>query len=117
MVPVPALAPCRAQRGRLMSAAAGAQVVQHAARVLLATGEIRSALPAVKALLTTLAKLLVAPCVPSSFRAELEVRRRGVGRRGAPRARSAATALRAPAHDHVLRGAGRTPCSPLLRTC
>jgi len=107
-----------------MSAAAGAQAVQHAARVLLAVGEIRSALPAAKALLTTLVKLLVAPCVPSGFRAELEVRRRGVGRRGAPGAARheraehfAATALRAPAHDRMPRGAGRTPQSLSLCTC
>jgi hypothetical protein len=91
MVPVPALAPWRAQRGRLASAAAGAQAVQHAARVLLAVGAISSALPAAKALLTTLAKLLAAPCAPSGFRAELEVRRRGAGGRRGPAQRAACT--------------------------
>ena len=112
---------CRPQRRSLIGAAASAQAVEHAARVLQAAGASESAQPAAKALLTTLAKLFAAPRAPCAFHTELQVRRRAATaaapRRSAPRSTLLRQPLRAPAHDHALRGAGRLPSQCTLRTC
>jgi len=68
---------CRPQSRSLIGAAASVQAVEHAARMLQAVGASESALPAAKALLTTLAKLFAATCAPCGSRTELQVRRQG----------------------------------------
>ncbi len=68
---------CRPQSRSLIGAAASAQAVEHAARMLQAAGASESAVPAAKALLTTLAKLFAAPRAPCAFHTELQVRGRG----------------------------------------